>query len=675
MAVRSTLIVVTLATLAASSPGALAVAEVVPLPHAGDLALYAISAAGRSSTLELAWLGEDVREDRFGVARTFDLAAGRAENLRFEFAFERGTAVPASRATESPVTTTDESPLTPQSSRVVMRESVFADLAGSPEACLLRALWQGAPIDALDGADLYALCPAARPPGASATAPLRFVGDAAWSGRAARVFEASLDETSGLVLARFAFADGVAFPVGARFESADAAVEYELRNVEPGAGPFPGAPGARAPEQRPDAAFSPLGRWGVVEGDPSEYLFPPSEAIAAIERSAFGYPQYASDHPAARVVAYRYFENEHDSPVGSGAIPAWTFLFNDESGQGFEVTVRRAPLVRPVGLVDLDAGGVAHQVETARVTLPPLDVSTLPARVMSTPDMIAAWKALAGPGAPAPNRIAARLQPDLKEASEPGLPGRDAFVGYLAFGADVAVTQPAAPSWDEVTVESGLVIDAATGGAVRAFDRRADSSTWLAPLAPELATAAPVGSPIAGEGRAVLILLPVAAGATLLALALRFAWAFYTRLPSEGVMRNRRRAAILDLVATEPGVHLSALRERTGLGGGALAYHLAVLERSGRVSRVKSQGYVRFFPAGALNPGAMRERAALLAGSHARIMQAVNERPGIAQRDLAAMLGVSRVAIHRAASRLEAAGLVRCERAGRARVLWPRAHE
>lgn len=650
--------------LAVTAPLATAArSDAIALPRAGDVITYAVSASGAEpGALELSWDGVLRGPDRFGVERSLDHATGRAAGARFSLAFEPGTASLVSRTLDVPATKSQEDAMMPEATRVVFRERSFEPAVASLEGCLVRAEWQGLAMRALHGLDLYEACPAARAPGATDAAPLAEAGVAQWADESARVFEAAIPGAT----ARFAFVADLAYPVAASVTWEDGSVAYELRNLVYGDGDAPTRVDHTDTIARPGVTFHPIERWGVVEGDPGAYHFPPSEAIAAIEREPIGYRQYAESHPSARVVAWRYFENEHTSPAGSGAIPAWRFLLNDETGQGFEVTVRRAPIVRPGALPTLGVGEVAHGVESARVTLPPLDPATLPARSLSVPDMIEAWHGLAGADAPPANRIGARLQPDLPESDEPGLSGRDAFVGHVAYGASVGASDPLAPSWDENSVNNGLIIELATGAAVRAFERRADGHTWLAPLAPELASAAPVrGRDVDAARDLTLILVPVA-GATLLAfLAWYFLAPLYTRLPSEGVIRNAKRAAIVALVNAEPGVHMSALRERTALGGGALAYHLAVLERTRHVTRVKSGGYVRFFPAGKLAPGDMRERATILAGSHARILESVRERPGITQQELAAALGVSRVAVHRAAARLETAGLVRRARDGR----------
>lgn len=637
--------------------------DAIALPRAGDVVTYAVSASGAEpGAIELAWDGLTPSLDRFGVERALDLATGRAAHARFTLAFEPGTATLVSRTLDVPATKAEDDAMMPEATRVVFRERSFETAVASLDLCLLRAEWQGLAMRSLEGLDLYDACPAARAPGSTDAAPLSEAGVAEWAGERARVFEAALPGAT----ARFAFVADLAYPVAASVAWEGGSVAYELRHFAPGEGAEPTRVERADVRARPGVTFHPIERWGVVEGDPAAYVFPPSEAIAAIEREPIGYRQYAESHPSARVVAWRYFENEHTSPAGSGAIPAWRFLFNDETGQGFEVTVRRAPIVRPGALPALGVGEAAHGVETARVTLPPLDPATLPARSLSVPDMLDAWRAVAGADTPPANRIAARLQPELPESDEPGLSGRDAFVGHATYGASVGASDPLAPSWDESSVNSGFIVELATGAAVRAFERRADGHTWLAPLAPELASAAPVRGRDADAARDLTrILLPVA-GATLIAfLAWYFLAPLYTRLPSEGVIRNAKRAAIVALVNAEPGVHMSALRERAGLGGGALAYHLAVLERTRHVVRVKNGGYVRFFPAGKLAPGDMRERATILAGSHARILERVRDRPGITQQELAMALGVSRVAVHRASARLEAAGLVRRARDGR----------
>jgi uncharacterized membrane protein len=57
-----------------------------------------------------------------------------------------------------------------------------------------------------------------------------------------------------------------------------------------------------------------------------------------------------------------------------------------------------------------------------------------------------------------------------------------------------------------------------------------------------------------------------------------------------------------------------------------------------------------------------------------KVLEAVSQRPGIPQEELAALLGLSRSRVSRAVRRLSMLGLVKADKKGRTAVLYPR-HE
>jgi predicted transcriptional regulator len=190
-----------------------------------------------------------------------------------------------------------------------------------------------------------------------------------------------------------------------------------------------------------------------------------------------------------------------------------------------------------------------------------------------------------------------------------------------------------------------------------------------APLVPSIVhTPSPAGIAIAPVGKVAV----VAMGALgLLAVAFpRFPiLPLYSRIEREEAMLNSRRSQLYELVRAEPGIHLSDLVRRSGLGWGAALYHLSVLEKN-RVLVVQAQGgFKRYFANGQHHRHEMPRLAALRHEAARLLFEAIQAVPGRSGRELAAALDLSPSTLARASDRLEDAGMVRRVRAGR-RVLY-----
>lgn len=139
----------------------------------------------------------------------------------------------------------------------------------------------------------------------------------------------------------------------------------------------------------------------------------------------------------------------------------------------------------------------------------------------------------------------------------------------------------------------------------------------------------------------------------------------YARLRKEDILENPLRDDIVDVVNSEPGISASELGRRLTCGWGTLVYHLTVLEKMQLISSHREGRHKRFFVQGRIN---YSDKAAvgLLANPAARnILLAVQEAPGIIQRDLALRLSLTAGTIAWHVERLAAAGLVVKEEDGR----------
>ena len=130
------------------------------------------------------------------------------------------------------------------------------------------------------------------------------------------------------------------------------------------------------------------------------------------------------------------------------------------------------------------------------------------------------------------------------------------------------------------------------------------------------------------------------------------------------------RGQLYQLIMDNPGIHYSELLRRAQLANGTASHHLRVLVNGGYVRAVRDGTKTRFTATGQ-KPN---ESEYGLSQRDLKVLEAVSERPGIPQEDLAAAIGMSRSRVSRAVRRLSLLGLVRADRSGRTALLYPR-HE
>ena len=151
----------------------------------------------------------------------------------------------------------------------------------------------------------------------------------------------------------------------------------------------------------------------------------------------------------------------------------------------------------------------------------------------------------------------------------------------------------------------------------------------------------------------------VTAGGVALAL---FGFALYSRLARSEILDNERRDEVNKLIRESPGIALSEIAQRTGLGWGTTVYHLDRLERAGFVVSESHAGRRCYFPIGTLPREARPMLGALQQETTRSVAQFVAARPGATQTELCEGLGLSASAASKQVSKLESAGLVRRER-------------
>src|SRR5581483_82960 len=109
----------------------------------------------------------------------------------------------------------------------------------------------------------------------------------------------------------------------------------------------------------------------------------------------------------------------------------------------------------------------------------------------------------------------------------------------------------------------------------------------------------------------------------------------------EPVVTEGPRADILRLVRRVPGAHLRGIERMTGLPLGQVLYHLDRLERMGLLVSVKDWGFRRYFVAADVDRREKRILGALRHDVPRRVALALLRSPGLAHKDLQAIVGVA----------------------------------
>lgn len=178
----------------------------------------------------------------------------------------------------------------------------------------------------------------------------------------------------------------------------------------------------------------------------------------------------------------------------------------------------------------------------------------------------------------------------------------------------------------------------------------AEVSWWADPLTATAVTGGAVGAALAainatelGRYKFLCFVLPL-----------------YSKLKKEEVLDHYVRGKIHGYVLANPGDHYSSIRKTLDLTNSSLTYHLRVLEKEGLVKSQRDGMYKRFYPIGAKFP----DNGGPFTLVQQRIIEAITETPGICQKDIAAMLGVSSSTVNYHIEKLAQNGVIEARRKG-----------
>lgn len=156
----------------------------------------------------------------------------------------------------------------------------------------------------------------------------------------------------------------------------------------------------------------------------------------------------------------------------------------------------------------------------------------------------------------------------------------------------------------------------------------------------------------------------VLAFATLLHIGKGLFLPLYAKISRERVLDHGTRDEILHYVRANPGANAEEIRRRILIGRGTALHHLDTLERNRLLVSIKSGGRRCYFEPGQIDASKKATVATLRSRAAEAFFAAVQERPGLTQKEMAARLGVSHPAVWYQARKLEEAGIIRSRRQG-----------
>ena len=134
----------------------------------------------------------------------------------------------------------------------------------------------------------------------------------------------------------------------------------------------------------------------------------------------------------------------------------------------------------------------------------------------------------------------------------------------------------------------------------------------------------------------------------------------YTRLRKEEVLDNETRGMIRGCVYADPGIHYHEILRRLRLPNGKAAHHLMTLEREGYI-RSRSDGRLkRFYPVDMK----LADASPMLDRFQRAIYDALREKDGMSQREIARALDVSFTSVNKHINRMASMGVVLLVRKG-----------
>jgi predicted transcriptional regulator len=134
----------------------------------------------------------------------------------------------------------------------------------------------------------------------------------------------------------------------------------------------------------------------------------------------------------------------------------------------------------------------------------------------------------------------------------------------------------------------------------------------------------------------------------------------YSRLKRKSILDNLNRKNIYENIKANPGIHYMELQRELDIPQGVLAYHLNVLEKREYIKSMQDSKYRRFYLSGVKSDLKM-----VLTSVQMRILNVVNNHPGISQTKISENIGKNRMLVNYHIRILTDAGILALEKSGR----------
>jgi len=140
----------------------------------------------------------------------------------------------------------------------------------------------------------------------------------------------------------------------------------------------------------------------------------------------------------------------------------------------------------------------------------------------------------------------------------------------------------------------------------------------------------------------------------------------FRTISKKTVLDNTARLQVFNTIREFPGIHFSALRDRTGLNRGTLRYHISILSLAGKVDCFQDGIFSRYVTSERSMSAYDRIVASRFQnGSDRKILSYLLDHPDSSQRDIAGALGVVPSVVNSRIRQLYDEGIVAMERLGR----------
>ncbi len=130
----------------------------------------------------------------------------------------------------------------------------------------------------------------------------------------------------------------------------------------------------------------------------------------------------------------------------------------------------------------------------------------------------------------------------------------------------------------------------------------------------------------------------------------------YSKLKETAILGNDSRDSIYNLISTSPGITFGAITKELNLKTGTVSHHLRILEREGYIKSKKAGKFRRYYVVGTKATGFNQIQD--------RIVEKVQEQPGISQSDIGRELQLSRQLVNYHMKELVSQDVIKLEKIG-----------